>query len=325
MKAPEFWSRPGAPLGKLLSPLGCAYSFAGALKLARIKPTRVDATIVCIGNLVTGGAGKTPVALAIAALLKRDDLGFLTRGYGGRLAGPTRVAQATHTHVQVGDEALLLTRAAPTWVARDRVAGARTAIGAGARLIVMDDGFQNPSLIKDVSLVVIDGATGFGNGQLIPAGPLREPIAAGLARADAVVISGEDQARIVENLPASLPVFTGRTLPTTETEKWVGRRVVAFAGIGRPEKFFDTLATLGCEIVATHSFADHHPFTDREIAQICARANALDAVPVTTEKDAVRLPDAARDKIETLPVAFVWDDVPAIRAFLDERTRRENS
>jgi tetraacyldisaccharide 4'-kinase len=325
MKAPEFWSQPGSLLGKLLSPLGCAYSFAGTLKRARVKSTRVDATIVCVGNIVTGGAGKTPVALAIAAILQRDDLAFLTRGYGGRLPGPTRVAQATHTHVQVGDEALLLTRAAPTWVARDRVAGARAAMAAGARLIVMDDGFQNPSLAKDVSLVVIDGAIGFGNGQRIPAGPLREPVAAGLARADAVVISGEDRAGIIENLPPSLPVFTGRTLTTTSTENWAGRRAAAFAGIGRPEKFFDTLAALGCEIVATRSFADHHRFTDREIAQICAEANALNAAPVTTEKDAVRLPRAARDKIETLPVAFVWDNVPAITAFLDKQTRRQTS
>ena len=321
MKAPGFWSQPGAPLGTLLSPLGCAYSLAGALKRRRIKPSRVDATIVCVGNLVAGGAGKTPVALAVAAILQRDDLAFLTRGYGGQLAGPARVAHATHTHAQVGDEALLLTRAAPTWVARDRVAGARAAIDAGAGLIVMDDGHQNPYLDKDVSLVVIDGAVGFGNGQLIPAGPLREPVAAGLARADAVIISGEDRAGIVESLPPSLPVFTGRTLPVTDTENWAGRRVLAFAGIGRPEKFFDTLDALGCDIVATQSFADHHPFTDKEIAQICDRAKALDATPVTTEKDAVRLPDNMGNKIETLPVAFVWDDVPAITAFLENHTR----
>lgn len=323
MKAPEFWSQPGAPLGKILSPLGCAYRLAGSINRSFVRPVQVDAKVVCVGNLVAGGTGKTPVALAIRECLQRKDLAFLTRGYGGRLAGPTRVARDTHTPADVGDEALLLARAAPTWIARDRVAGARAAIAAGNRLIVMDDGFQNPSLTKDVSIIVIDGETGFGNGQLIPAGPLREPVATGLARADAAVIVGHDHAGIANQLPPSLPLFTGRIQPTTSGDNWTGRRVVAFAGIGRPGKFFDTLATLGCEVVATRSFADHHRFTDSEIAQICARANALDAVPVTTEKDAVRLPDTARDKIETLPVLFAWDDAPAIRAFLDERTRRE--
>ena len=323
MKAPKFWSQPGSPLGKLLSPLGCAYRVAGSIKRSSVRPAHVNARVICVGNLVAGGTGKTPVSLAIAACLQREDLAFLTRGYGGRLAGPVRVARDTHTPAEVGDEAFLLARAAPVWVARDRVAGAEAAINAGSRLIGMDDGFQNPSLAKNVGIIVIDGETGFGNGQLIPAGPLREPVATGLARADAVVIVGHDHADIANKLPPSLPVFTGRIQPTTSRDTWAGRRVVAFAGIGRPGKFFDTLATLGCEIVATHSFADHHPFTDREIAQICARANALDAVPVTTEKDAVRLPDAARDKVETLPVAFVWDDVPAITVFLDNLTRRE--
>jgi len=319
MKAPHFWSRPGATLGKILSPFGWVYCFVGKLSKSSVKTARVNATVICVGNLVAGGSGKTPVALAFAAILQRDDLAFLTRGYGGRLAGPTRVARATHTYVQVGDEALLLTRAAPTWVARDRAAGARAAIDAGARLIVMDDGFQNPSLAKDISIVVIDGVTGFGNGQLIPAGPLREPVAAGLARADAVVIAGKDQTGITEKLPASLPVFTGRAVPTADKETWAGRKVVAFAGIGRPEKFYDTLATLGCDIVATHSFADHHPYRDAEIARIRAQAADLDAVAVTTEKDAVRLPQGIRDTIETLPVEFVWDDPVALDRFLRER------
>ena len=320
MKAPEFWSQPNAPLGKLLSPLGYAYRLAGALKRSRTKPARVDATVICVGNLVAGGTGKTPVALSIARILKRDDLAFLTRGYGGRLAGPVRVSPNFHTSADVGDEALLLGQAATTWVARDRAVGARAALEAGMRLIVMDDGFQNPSIIKDISFVVIDGETGFGNGKLIPAGPLREPVATGLERADAVVIVGNDRAEIAKTLPSSLPVFTGQILPTADREIWAGQRIVAFAGIGRPAKFFDTLSALGCDVVATRSFADHHPFTDAEIAQICAEADALDAKPVTTEKDAVRLPNALRNKIETLPVAFVWDDAAAISDFLTNRT-----
>ena len=171
MKAPKFWSQPGSPLGKLLSPLGCAYRVAGSIKRSSVRPAHVNARVICVGNLVAGGTGKTPVSLAIAACLQREDLAFLTRGYGGRLAGPVRVARDTHTPAEVGDEAFLLARAAPVWVARDRVAGAEAAINAGSRLIVMDDGFQNPSLAKNVGIIVIDGETGFGNGQLIPAGP----------------------------------------------------------------------------------------------------------------------------------------------------------
>ncbi len=319
MKAPGFWSRPDAPLGKLLSPLGCAYRLTGALKRSFAKPAHVDATVLCVGNLVAGGTGKTPVALSIANVLGRDDLAFLTRGYGGRLAGPVLVSPKFHTPADVGDEALLLGQSAPTWVSRDRAAGARAAIKGDAGLVIMDDGHQNLSLLKDISLVVIDGEAGFGNGQIIPAGPLREPVAAGLARADGVVIVGNDHAGIAKEMPSSLPVFGGQILPVTGRETWAGRRLLAFAGIGRPAKFFDTLSALGCDIAATHSFADHHPFTDAEIARICEQAAALDATPVTTEKDAVRLPIAFRDKIETLPVTFVWDDAAAIADFLTDR------
>ncbi|MDA0675788.1 MAG: tetraacyldisaccharide 4'-kinase [Proteobacteria bacterium] len=320
MKAPDFWSRPNAPLGKLLSPLGCVYRFAGALNRSFAKPVRVDAMVLCVGNLVAGGTGKTPVALAIAAILQRDEQAFLTRGYGGRLAGPVHVSPKFHTPADVGDEALLLARAAPTWVARDRVAGARAAIEGGAKLVIMDDGHQNPALFKDISIVVIDGETGFGNGQLIPAGPLREPVATGLERADVVVIVGDDRADIARTLRPLLPVFTGRILPTADRDSWTGRRVVAFAGIGRPAKFFDTLTALGCDVAATHGFADHHPFTVAEIDRICTEAEALDATPVTTEKDAVRLPRATRENVETLPVAFVWDDADAFIRFLRDRT-----
>ena len=185
MKAPKFWSQPGSPLGKLLSPLGCAYRVAGSIKRSSVRPAHVNARVICVGNLVAGGTGKTPVSLAIAACLQREDLAFLTRGYGGRLAGPVRVARDTHTPAEVGDEAFLLARAAPVWVARDRVAGAEAAINAGSRLIVMDDGFQNPSLAKNVGIIVIDGETGF----LIP-----PEDADGLAHALRIVIEDRDRA-----------------------------------------------------------------------------------------------------------------------------------
>ena len=319
MRAPAFWSHPGAPLGTILSPLGCVYGCAGALRGALARPRQVDATILCVGNLTAGGAGKTPVALSIATALETTRLAFLTRGYGGHFAGPVRVSPDIHNHMEVGDEALLLARAAFTWVARDRAAGAAAAAENGAEIIVMDDGHQNPTLAKDISLVLIDGESGFGNGHVIPAGPLREPVARGLARADAAVIVGADRAGVAARLPDALPVFTGTIQPIDEPAPWAGRRVVAFAGIGRPAKFFATLADLGCDIAAAHSFADHHDFTNAEIADLLADADNRDARLVTTEKDAVRLPLEVRDRVDALAVRFVWDDPAALRDFLAER------
>ncbi|MBO21458.1 MAG: tetraacyldisaccharide 4'-kinase [Rhodospirillaceae bacterium] len=317
MRTPVFWSQPGSPLGTILGPLGCAYGWAGALRQTFTTPARLDAAILCVGNLTAGGTGKTPVARSICAAMRSDGTAFLTRGYGGRQAGPVRVDPDTHDHEDVGDEALLLARTAPTWVARDRAAGARAAITDGARLIIMDDGFQNPSLAKDLALVVIDGETGFGNGRLIPAGPLREPVAQGLARADAAVIVGEDRAGIAARLPDALPRLTGRIRPIANRVEWTGRRVVAFAGIARPAKFFNTLEALGCEIAATHAFADHHRFTAAEIE--CIRASAGGATLVTTEKDAMRLPLAHTNDIETLAVELVWDDPSALAELVAQK------
>lgn len=319
MKAPAFWNRPESALGTILSPLACAYGLASRFRRATTSATHVDARVICIGNLVAGGAGKTPTAIAVAGLLDRDDIAFLTRGYRGRLKGPVRVDPAQHTAADVGDEPLLLARAAPTWLARDRVAGAKAAAAAGSRILIMDDGHQNPSLVKDVAIVVVDGTTGFGNGRVMPAGPLRESVADGLSRADAVIVVGEDHARVAERLPSPLAVFGGQLVPTLEAERLSGRRVVAFAGIGRPGKFFRTLSAMGCDVVASRSFADHHAYRPEEIMAICEEAAARDAVPVTTEKDAVRLPEGARDMVETLPVRLEWEDPGGLARFLAER------
>lgn len=324
MKTPDFWTRPGSALGAALSPLGCVYGCAGALRASLASPARVDALVLCIGNLTAGGAGKTPVVLRIGEHLGHDRLAFLSRGYGGRLTGPIRVSADTHSHAEVGDEPLLLARTAPTWVARDRAAGARAAVADGARVIVMDDGHQNPSLQKDISIVVIDGETGFGNGHLIPAGPLREPVARGLTRADAVVIVGDDQAGVAEMLPDGMPVIAGRIRPAVDRNDWAGRRVVAFAGIGRPEKFFASLAELGCEILARHAFADHHDFTPSEIARLRDDAEARNAALVTTEKDMVRLPPDLANGLDSLPVRFEWDDPAALDALLEAAKRAKS-
>ncbi len=279
--------------------------------------------VICIGNLVAGGAGKTPVALSVGAkLLERGlKVHFLSRGYGGRLKGPVRVAPEQHDAAEVGDEPLLLAEVAPCWVARDRVAGAMAAIEDGAGAIVMDDGHQNPTLEKSVSIVVIDGETGFGNGRLIPAGPMRETVAEGLARADAVAILGENRTGVTAVIPRKLPVLRGTLEPSGDSADLAGKRVCAFAGIGQPEKFFATLEAMGCKIVARHGFPDHHPYGDAEIEAIVETARSRDAVPVTTEKDAVRLSPELRNAIRTVRVQVVWREPDLLDKVLEKSLR----
>jgi tetraacyldisaccharide 4'-kinase len=322
MKAPRFWSDPEATAGALLAPLGLLYDLAGRSLRAGQKTQTIDVPVICVGNLTAGGAGKTPVAIALAGLLADRDPAFLTRGYGGRTRGPIQVDCDTHTAADVGDEPLLLARAAPTWVSADRPTGGRIAITAGARLVIMDDGFQNPSLRKDISLIVVDGGTGFGNGRVIPAGPLRETIDAGLTRAGAIVVVGADRTGIRKSYGDRLPVFSARVTPTSDAEDLRGRRVLAFAGIGRPEKFFDTFADMDCELVACVPFGDHEPYTPERIMRLCEDAASLKAIPVTTEKDLARMPAEARAMVRALPITIAWDDEASIVTFLREKLAR---
>lgn len=322
MRAPEFWwaERPGVAAA-LLSPAAAVWGAVTRSRMAGAAPAKVDIPVICVGNVVAGGAGKTPIAVDIAARLQVRGLAvhFLTRGYGGRAAGPLRVDPATHTFADVGDEALLLAARAPTWVARDRVRGARAAAKAGAQVVVMDDGFQNPSLAKDLSLVVIDGRRGFGNGRLIPAGPLRESIADALARAGGAVVMGDDARGVVSRIAAEAPglsVLAARAVPGSEAADLAGGKVAAFAGIGDPAKFFDTLRGLGCDLVEAASFADHHPYSEAEIAGLRARAEAAGAHLVTTAKDAVRLPPGAANGVRVLTIAVEWENESALDALL---------
>jgi tetraacyldisaccharide 4'-kinase len=320
MRAPEFWRDDGA-LSRLLAPLGLALSAGARLRRLLVKPWRAPVPVVVVGNLVAGGAGKTPVAISLAIEFGRRGrrVHCLTRGHGGRLAGPVRVDPARHTAAEVGDEALLLAQHAPCWVAADRALGARMAAGDGAELIVLDDGFQNPALAADLALVVVDGAYGFGNGRVMPAGPLREPVADGLARADAVVLMGQDEAGVLPRIEAvrpALPVLRARLLPGPEGDGFAGRRVLAFAGIGRPEKFFRMLADLRADLVGRESFADHHRYTPDEVMRLVERASQLKAAAVTTAKDAQRLPPEARAMVEVLTVGVGWKDPVALERLL---------
>ncbi len=319
MRAPEFWDRDGT-LARCLAPLGAAYGWVVAHRLAEADEYRPAVPVICVGNIVAGGAGKTPVAIALTRHLlaagRRPHL--LTRGYGGTEVGPRAVDPDRHDAARVGDEALLLAAEAPTWVARWRPDGAVAAVATGADIIVMDDGFQNGTIAKDLSLVVVNGAYGFGNGRTMPAGPCREPPERGLARADAMVIVGDDRtaaAALAER--AGVAVLHARLIPGPEGAELAGRKVVAFAGIGHPEKFFDSLKQCGARLVTTNSFPDHHPYARAEIEDLLAEAEANDAIAITTAKDRVRLPEDLRRKIAVLPVTLEWRDPGTLTPLLD--------
>jgi len=317
MRAPEFWQHRSA-LSAALAPAAALYDQLGALRRTLATPYRASVPVICVGNLVAGGAGKTPVVQKLAERLAGAHI--LSRGYGGSLAGPVRVDPARHNFREVGDEPLLLAETAPTWIARDRAAGARAAIAAGATAILMDDGLQNLGLAQDLSLMVVDGGYGFGNRLVMPAGPLRESIGRGIARAHAAVLIGEDRHGIGDLLAGRLPVIRA-TLEPTSNAAWRGRKVIAFAGIGRPEKFFETLESLGADIVARAPFPDHYPYGLAELQPLMDKAAAANAAVVTTAKDWVRLPGAIRTPIEVLPVQLSWSsaaDIAQIDRLLDK-------
>lgn len=324
MHAPAFWlDRPPRPLATMLAPLGLATARVTARRLQ--KPGwRAPVPVICCGNVGIGGAGKTTLALDLLQGLRERGVAVhsLTRGYGGSAgAAVLRVDPEMHGASLVGDEALLLAQAAPCWVSADRAAGARAAVAAGAQSLLMDDGLQNPGLVQDWPLLVVDGAVGFGNGLLLPAGPLREPVAAAAARAAAVVLIGADATGDVARLGGALPVLHATLQMDRGLDALRGQRLLAFAGIARPQKFFDALIGMGLTLAGTQAFGDHHRFRPRELAQLQRQAERLQAILVTTPKDAVRLPPAMRAEVHVAGVSLRWSDPEARSALLDRMSR----
>ena len=330
MREPAFWHAPASWKAHLLRPFGALY---GAIATQRLGRQGFDAgvPVFCVGNYHVGGAGKTPTVLALAKILR--ELGeipvVLSRGYGGRLRGPVMVDPARHGAADVGDEPLMLAPQIPVAVSRDRINGVALARSQRASVILMDDGFQNPSIAKDASLIVIDGERGLGNGLVFPAGPLRAPLLPQLARTDALIVVGDGVAG--KAVAAEIAARNGLVLSShlepdaASLEKLRGKRVFAFAGIGNPQRFFRTLRLAGIEVVRERAFDDHHPFSDSEIESLIADARADRLTLATTEKDFARLRGASeaflRD-IVPFKVALEFDDVAPLRAFLAGRLFR---
>jgi tetraacyldisaccharide 4'-kinase len=329
MHEPAFWHRPSSMLARLLMPLGAIYGAVAAQRLAR---QGVDAGIpvLCIGNYHVGGAGKTPTVLALVSLLR--DAGeapiVLSRGYGGKLHGPVKVDPERHAASDVGDEPLMMAQNVAVVVARDRVDGVALARSQGASVILMDDGFQNPAIVKDASLIVIDGDRGLGNGNVFPAGPLRAPLAPQLARTDALIIVGDGSAAasVAAAIAAQGGLVTRAHLKPNESSVAAlrGKRVLTFAGIGDPGRFFRTLRSCGVEVVGEQAFADHHPFSESEIEALAAAAKRDGLTLVTTEKDLARLRAGgklmpmARD-IVPFAVTLQFDDEAKLLRFVTDR------
>ena len=307
MRAPAFWYQPTGFVALVLLPFSWLYRLGGWLRAARAVPYISPLPTICVGNIVAGGAGKTPVALALAALLQQAGHRpvFVTRGYGGSEAGPLQVA-TNHAAAAVGDEALLLAQAAPVIIGRDRAAALRLAETLRPSHVILDDGLQNPHVRARLNLLVIDQA-GFGNGCVIPAGPLRETPAAAVRRVDAVIVIGDGT-----SLSINRPVLTAQLLPQLPDDFPRDQSFLAFAGIGRPAKFFNTARQAGLTIIERESFPDHHPFTSTELVALIERASELNATLLTTAKDFVRLPAEARMQVAVLPVRLVFDDEAAV-------------
>jgi tetraacyldisaccharide 4'-kinase len=329
MREPAFWHRPSSWISRSLLPLGGLYGLVAGHRLQR-QGFDAGVPVLCVGNYHVGGAGKTPTVLALTKLLR--DLGetpvVLSRGYGGRLGGPIKVDPGRHIAADVGDEPLMMARTVPVVVARDRVSGVALARSQGASVILMDDGFQNPAIAKDASLIVIDGDRGLGNGCVLPAGPLRAPLAPQLARTDALVVIGDGTAAAAVAAAIAAqgkPVLSAQMRPDDASVASLrGKRVLAFAGIGDPQRFFRTLRASGIEVVLEHAFADHHPFAKAEIESLIAAAKSDALTLVTTEKDLARLrtavgvPDWVRE-IVPFAVTLAFEDAAKLRTFVTDR------
>jgi tetraacyldisaccharide 4'-kinase len=315
MKAPAFW-KTDSFISNALQPFSALYSCAGSYRRKHAQPVRVAVPVICVGNITAGGAGKTPTVRWLQHFFQSQEVvaHVVSRGYGGSLEGPVRVDSKAHTAAEVGDEPLLLAHYSDCWVSRDRRAGVQVAAEHGADVVILDDGFQNPHVAKDLSILVIDGGYGLGNERIIPAGPLRETLQQAQRRAEYLLIIGEDCHGLADK--ARLPVLQGKFTIECDIADYRQREWVAFAGIGRPEKFFATLKENSIPVKATKAFADHYPYSETELRTLQTQATKAGAVLITTEKDWHRLPEEWQKEIAYLPVRLDIDNASALHTSL---------
>jgi tetraacyldisaccharide 4'-kinase len=325
LKTPSFWYRPPSEEPSMselvLTPVSQIYEALYHWHQSSKTPYKAGIPVICIGNIVAGGTGKTPTAVALMHVIKEIGLAknphFLIRGYGGSETGPVLVDPLMHSAWEVGDEALILVQDAPTVVAADRAAGVQFAERRGADLILMDDGLQNPGIHKDLKLVVVNGEMGFGNQKLMPAGPLRQPLIEGLIKADAYIVIGEDKRNIAALLPAEKSVIRARLVQDEGPAFDKETKYIAFAGLGYPDKFFNFLKeTVQLNVVECIRFADHCPYEEHDMKGLKARALTLGARLITTEKDSLRIPGAFKDDIDIMPVKMTFDDADDLAKLL---------
>lgn len=319
MRTPKHWTDIN-PISNLLWPLGKIYAWLTNLRLKHGTCNQTSIPVICIGNLTAGGTGKTPTAISIAKILQKDGMNpyFISRGYGGKLQD-VMVNPNHHNAKDVGDEPLLLSKVAPVCINSNRYLAAEKARNNEADIIIMDDGYQNPSLHKDISFIVIDGGFGLGNFRPIPSGPLRENFSTGLKRADAVIIIGEDQHNIQAKL-GNLPIFHGDITPLVPST--VPNKVIAFAGIGRPEKFYQSLQKIGFTLEATIDFPDHHFYTESELRALILQGEQSSARLFTTSKDMVKIPKHLQNNFEVLEINIQWHDEAALQEFIKNKLQK---
>ncbi len=321
LKTPSFWYRDAASdapfVERVLSLFSKIYQLLYKLDQSLHTPYKANIPVICIGNIVAGGTGKTPTAIALLRLVQDKAIAkepmFLIRGYGGAETGPVLVDLDLHTSWDVGDEALILAKYAPTIVGANRAESAKLAIENGADLIVMDDGLQNPGIYKDLRLVVINGEMGLGNQKLMPAGPLRQPLEEGYANANGFIFIGDDQNKVIETLPKNKPVLHANLKPAANLNIDKDGRYLAFAGLGYPDKFFNFLTkTLELNVIETIAFSDHHPYEEEDLQNLHTKAQEQKAKLITTEKDFMRLPKIQEIEVGTIPVEMKWDNEDAL-------------
>ena len=312
MKTPKHWNNINF-VSMILYPLGLLYGLATKLRIKYNKSKKVSIPVICIGNLTAGGTGKTPVSISIASILQQQGFNpfFVSRGYGGKLKN-IQVDNNKHTAQQCGDEPLLLARQAPVIVNPDRFNGANTAINNGADIIIMDDGFQNPKLCKDLSFLVFDGSFGVGNELCIPAGPLRENINDGIKRAQAIIIIGEDKHNLQKRF--NLPCFLANIKPLSQNID--NPNIIAFAGIGNPQKFYNSLKECGFNLLETYDFPDHHYYSETELQNLINLAQQQNALLYTTSKDFVKIPPQLQQHFKVLEISIEWQTPQDLTDFI---------